>query len=269
MPGNFLHRSWEISSAPVAVGTGGAEKAHGRNPAAYADEKSDTPVVPEKLPNKGIGPAEAVEESGVAKGNADEPPASRTQSRINVSMGLEGVRQRARADKRARFTSLLHHVTPSLLVESFHALRKNAAAGVDDVTWREYEGQLYSRVHGLHREIHTGAYKALPSRRVFIPKADGSKRPLGIAAIEDKIVQQAVSTVLGAIYEEDFLGFSYVFRPGRSQHQALDALWVGIERRKVGWILDADISDFFSAPSIMTGSNDFWPTGLRTSACCA
>lgn len=247
MPGNFLHRSWEISSAPVAVGTGGAEKVHGRNPAAYADEKSDTPVVPEKLPNKGIGPAEAVEESGVAKGNADEPPASRTQSRINVSMGLEGVRQRARADKRARFTSLLHHVTPSLLVESFHALRKNAAAGVDDVTWREYEGQLYSRVHGLHREIHTGAYKALPSRRVFIPKADGSKRPLGIAAIEDKIVQQAVSTVLGAIYEEDFLGFSYGFRPGRSQHQALDALWVGIERRKVGWILDADISDFFGS----------------------
>lgn len=245
MPGNFLHRSCEISSVPVPVGAG---KAHGRNPAVNVDERSDTPVVPEKLPNKGIGPAEAVEESGVAEGNVDGPPASRTQSRINVSMGLEGVRQRAREEKRARFTSLLHHVTPSLLVESFYALRKNAAAGVDEVTWREYGGQLYSRVHGLHREIHTGAYKAMPSRRVYIPKADGSRRPLGIAAIEDKIMQQAVATVLGAIYEEDFLGFSYGFRPGRSQHQALDALWVGIGRRKVGWILDADIiSDFYGS----------------------
>jgi len=247
MPGNLLHRSWEISSTPVAVGAGGAEKVYGRNAAIDVDEKSDTPVVPEKLLNNGFGPAEAVEGSGVAKGNADESPASRTQSRINVSMGLEGVRQRARDDKRARFTSLLHHITPSLLVESFYALRKNAAAGVDEVTWREYEGRLHSRVHGLHREIHIGAYRALPSRRVYIPKADGSKRPLGIAAIEDKIVQQAVATVLGAIYEEDFLGFSYGFRPGRSQHQALDALWVGIGRRKVGWILDADICDFFGS----------------------
>lgn len=247
MSGNFLHRSWDISSVPVGALTGGADKANGRKPVVYAGEKSDTPVVPGKLPNKGIGLAEAVEERGVAKGNADESPACRAQDRINVSMGLEGVRQKARVDKRARFTSLLHHVTPSLLVESFYALRKNAASGVDDVTWRDYEGRLYGRVNGLHREIHTGAYKALPSRRAYISKADGSKRPLGIAAIEDKIVQQAVSTVLGAIYEEDFLGFSYGFRPGRSQHQALDALWMGIERRKVGWILDADISDFFGS----------------------
>lgn len=247
MPGNSLHRSWEISSAPVGVLAGGTDKANGRKPVVYAVEKSDTPVVPEKLPNKGIGPAEVVEERGVAKGNANESPVSRIQNRIDVSMGLEGVRQKARSDKRARFTSLLHHVTPSLLVESFYALKKNAASGVDDVTWREYEGQLYGRVHGLHREIHTGAYKALPSRRAYISKADGSKRPLGIAAIEDKIVQQAISTVLSAVYEEDFLGFSYGFRPGRSQHQALDALWVGIERRKVGWILDADISDFFGS----------------------
>jgi RNA-directed DNA polymerase len=249
MPGNFLHRSWEISSVPVAVGAGGAEKANGRNPAIYAGEKSDTPVLPGKLPNKGIGPAEAVEGSGVAKGNANESPACRTQSRESASMGLEGVRQRARVDKQARFTALLQHVTPSLLVESFYALHKNAASGVDEVTWREYEGQLYSRVHELHRELHTGAYKALPSRRAYISKADGSKRPLGIAAIEDKIVQQAVATVLGAVFEEDFLGFSYGFRPGRSQHQALDALWVGIERRKIGWILDADIRDFFGSIS--------------------
>jgi len=247
MSGNFLHRSWEISSVPVGALTGGADKANGHKPVVYADEKSDTPVVPEKLPNKGIGPAEVAEERGVAKGNANESPASRAQDRINVSTGLDGVRQKARSDRRARFTSLLHHVTPSLLVESFYALKKNAASGVDDVTWREYEGQLYGRVHGLHREIHTGTYKALPSRRAYISKADGSKRPLGIAAIEDKIVQQAISTVLSAVYEEDFLGFSYGFRPGRSQHQALDALWVGIERCKVGWILDADISDFFGS----------------------
>ena len=232
---------------PVAVSAGGADKANGHKPVVHAGEKSDTPVVPEKRPNKGSGPAEDVEERGVAKGNANEPPASRTQSRSDASMGLEGVRQKARADKRARFTSLMHHVTPFLLVESFYALRKDAASGVDEVTWREYEHRLCVRVHSLHREIHTGAYKALPSRRVYISKADGSKRPLGIAAIEDKIVQQAVSTVLSAIYEEDFLGFSYGFRPGRSQHQALDALWVGIEKRKVGWIVDADISDFFGS----------------------
>ena len=161
---------------PVATRAGGADKANGRKPAVYADEKSDTPVVPEKVSNKGTGPAETVEERGVAEGNANESPTYRTQSRKSVSMGLEGVRQRARSDKRARFTSLLHHVTPSLLVESFYALRKNAATGVDNVTWREYEGQLHSRVHELHREIHTGAYKALPSRRVYIPKADGSKK---------------------------------------------------------------------------------------------
>jgi retron-type reverse transcriptase len=120
-------------------------------------------------------------------------------------MGLEGVREIARRNKRERFTALLHHVTPSLLVESFHALRKNAAAGVDGVTWREYEQILYTRVHELHREIHSGAYRAQPSRRVFIPKADGKQRPLGIASLEDKVVQQAVSTVLSAIYEEDFI----------------------------------------------------------------
>lgn len=247
MSGNFLRGSWEISSVPEAVETGGTDKANGRKPIAHADEKSDTPVVPEKLPNKGHNPAEAVEERGVAERNANEPPTSRTQSRTSVSMGLEGVRQKAGEDKRARFTSLLHHVTPSLLVESFYALRKDAATGVDEVTWREYEEIVYTRVDALHREIHTGAYKALPSRRVYISKADGSKRPLGIAAIEDKIVQQAVATVLGAIYEEDFLGFSYGFRPGRSQHDALDALWVGIGRRKIGWILDADIRAYFDS----------------------
>jgi group II intron reverse transcriptase/maturase len=160
-------------------------------------------------------------------------------------MGLDGVREVARRDRRARFTALLHHITPLLLVESFYALRRNAAPGVDGVTWREYEEILYTRVHELHREIHTGTYRAQPSRRVYIPKADSRQRPLGISSLEDKIVQQAVSTVLSAIYEEDFLGFSYGFRVGRGQHDALDALYMGIKSRKVNWILDLDIRAFF------------------------
>lgn len=223
-----------------------AGKVKDRKPAIYADEKSDTPIVPKKLLNKGDNPAEAMEGRGVAKGNTDEFPVSRTQSRKHdTSTGLEGIREIARRERKLKFTALLHHVTPSLLVESFYALRKQAAAGVDGVTWYEYEKLLYGRVHELHREIHTGAYRAQPSRRVYIPKADGKLRPLGIAALEDKIVQQAITTVLSAIYEQDFLGFSYGFRQGRGQHDALDALSEGIEGRKVNWILDADIRAFF------------------------
>ena len=173
-------------------------------------------------------------------------PAPRTQSRTScASMGLERVREAARRNRRLRFTALLHHITPQLLVDSFYSLQRNAAAGVDGVTWREYEKILAQRVPMLHRMIHTGAYRATPSRRVYIPKADGRQRPLGIASIEDKIVQQAVVTVLSAIYEEDFLGFSYGFRAGRGQHNALDALTVGIKSRKVNWIVDADIRSFF------------------------
>ncbi len=202
---------------------------------------------PRKPPNNGSElPAEVAEGRGVAKGNADKAPAPRTQSRTGCAlMGLEGVREAARRDKRARFTALLHHITPSLLVESFYALRKQAAAGVDGVTWREYESVLYQRIPDLHRAIHRGSYRARPSRRVYIPKANGQQRPLGIASLEDKIVQQAVVTVLSAVYEEDFLGFSYGFRRGRGQHDALDALSVGIKSRKVNWILDADIHSFF------------------------
>src|SRR5262249_13759763 len=154
---------------------------------------------------------------------------------------LEGVRKAARRDRRQRFTALLHHLTPTLLVESFYALKRNAAAGVDGVTWEEYEAILPTRVDELHRQIHVGAYRAQPSRRVFIPKSDGRQRPLGIASVEDKMVQQAVATILSTIYEEDFLSFSYGFRRGRGQHNALDALAVGIETRKVNWVLDADI----------------------------
>ncbi len=230
----------------MAADTAGAEKADRRNAAIHTDEKSDTLKVPKKPPNKGSRPAEALEGRGVAKGNADRTPAPRTLSRTScASMGLEGVREAARRNKRLRFTALLHHITPSLLVDSFYALQRNAAAGVDRVTWREYEPILHERANDLHRRIHTGAYRAQPSRRVFIPKADGRQRPLGIASLEDKIVQQAVVTVLSAIYEEDFLGFSYGFRRGRGQHNALDALVVGIKSQKVNLILDSDIRSFF------------------------
>lgn len=229
-----------------AVTAGGAGKVHHHNPAVDADEKSDTPIVPMKLPNNGNLPADAVEGRGVTKGNADQTSAPRTQCRSScASTGLEGVREVARRERRVRFTALLHHITPSLLVESFYALHRNAAAGVDGVTWREYESILYERVHGLHREIQTGRFRVQPSRRVYIPKADGRQRPLGIASLEDKIVQQAVATVLSAVYEEDFLGFSYGFRRGRGQHDALDALAIGIKSRKVNWIVDADIRSFF------------------------
>ncbi len=162
-----------------------------------------------------------------------------------MSQGLSGVRQAARERKQERFTALLHHVTVELLRESFEALQKNAAPGVDGVTWREYETGLEERLADLHSRVHRGAYRAQPSRRVYVPKADGRQRPVGIAAWEDKIVQQAVVTVLNEIYETDFRGFSYGFRPGRGPHQALDALNVGLQRRRVNWVLDADIKGFF------------------------
>ena len=246
-----MHRSWEVSSVPDGILSGGAGKGN-RNPATNTVEKSDAPVVPEKPPNKvqppyslGAGTAEAVEGRGAAKGNAEESPAGRTPGRETALTGLQRVRETAKLDRRLKFTALLHHITPSLLVESFYDLNKTAAVGVDGVTWRDYENILYERVHELHREIHTGAYRAQASRRTYILKTDGKLRPLGIAAVEDKIVQQAVVKVLNAIYEEDFLGFSYGFRQGRGQHDALDAVWMGISTKPIRWILDADISAYF------------------------
>jgi len=162
-----------------------------------------------------------------------------------MSQGLNGVRQVAKERKQERFTALLHHVTVDLLRDSFFALKRQAAPGVDGVTWQEYETGLEDRLVDLYSRVHGGAYRAQPSRRVYIPKADGRQRPLGIAALEDKIVQQAVVTILNQIYEVDFKGFSYGFRPGRSPHQALDALYVGIQRKRVNWVLDADIRGFF------------------------
>src|SRR4029077_18099569 len=160
-----------------------------------------------------------------------------------------GVRKAARKDKRTRFTALLHHVTVNLLQDSYYALKRDAAAGVDGTTWKEYETGLDEKLASLHCRIHRGTYRAQPSKRAYIAKADGGHRPLRIAALEDRIVQHAAGTALNQIYEEDFVGFSYGFRPGRSQHHALDALWVGIMRKKVNWILDPDGLGFFDTLS--------------------
>ena len=165
---------------------------------------------------------------------------------MGVSSDLDRVRQLARKDKDVRFSALLHHVTVDRLREAYRAISPNAAAGVDGITWRDYGRDLEANLLDLHARVHRGAYRARPTRRVFIPKADGRLRPLGVAALEDKILQRAVVEVLNAIYEEDFLGFSYGFRPGRSPHDALDALSVGIVRKKVNYVLDADIRDFFT-----------------------
>lgn len=186
-----------------------------------------------------------VEERPVTKENMVESNTRPTQSGERVSQGLQGVRERARRNKQERFTALLHHVTTELLRESFYALKRKAAPGVDGVTWKEYATGLEDRLKDLHGRVHRGAYRAQPSKRRWIPKANGKQRPLGIAALEDKIVQQAVVTILNAIYEEDFRGFSYGFRPGRGQHMALDALYVAIKRKRVNWILDLDRKSFF------------------------
>jgi group II intron reverse transcriptase/maturase len=169
----------------------------------------------------------------------------RTQSRESEPNRLDRVRQAAKEDGKLQFTALLHHVNIDLLGSSYHSLEKRAAAGVDGVTWEEYGRTLEERLADLHGRIHRGAYHAQPSRRVWIPKPDGRQRPLGIAALEDKIVQRAVGEVLNSIWEEDFRGFSYGFRPGRSQHDALDALFVGITQKKMNWVLDLDIKSFF------------------------
>ena len=181
----------------------------------------------------------------MTKENIVEPNTQPTQSGERVSQGLQGVRERARKNKQERFTALLHHVTPALLRESFYALKRKAAPGVDGVTWQEYDTGLEDRLKDLHGRVHRGAYRAQPSKRRWIPKGNGKQRPLGIAALEDKIVQQAVVTVLNEIYEEDFRGFSYGFRPGRGHHMALDALYVAIKRKRVNWILDLDLKSFF------------------------
>ena len=189
--------------------------------------------------------AESAEPRAETKGNADQQSTCRTQSRVSVSQALERIRKVARESKKERFTTLFHHISIELLEDAFFELKEDAAPGVDRLTWKDYEAGLERNLETLHDRVHRGAYRALPSRRVYIPKPDGRLRPLAVAALEDKIVQRAVATLLNAIYEADFLGFSYGFRPGRGAHNALDALCVGIDSKKVSYILDADIRSFF------------------------
>lgn len=208
--------------------------------------KSDRLVVPANLPNKAVrAAAEAGEERGRAKGNTDSKPRPGHSAGTGASSALGRVREVARRDKEAQFTALLHHVSPGRLRAAYWAIRPQAAPGVDGVTWAGYGQDLEANLLDLHARVQAGRYRAKPSRRVYIPKADGRLRPLGVASLEDKIVQRAVVEVLNAVYEVDFRGFSYGFRPGRGPHDALDALVVGIERKRVNWVLDADIRDFF------------------------
>ena len=211
----------------------------------HAGEKSDEGIGPMKQPNKEGSPsAEAVEGRTSPEGNGGKAAAARTLRRDTASNGLVAVRRAARQSKSVRFTALLHHITVDLLKQSYLALERDAAPGIDGVTWQAYGENLEEKLTRLHDRIHKGSYRARPARRTYIPKADGTQRPLAVLCLEDKVVQQAVATVLEAIYEEDFVGFSYGFRPRRGQHDALDALHVGILRKRVNWVLDADIRGF-------------------------
>ena len=209
--------------------------------------QSDRPVVPGKPPNKAEGPAAEVAEGRErAEGNSGERDALRTPGRAGALSALDRVRQAAERDRKQRFMALLHHVydVEGLRI-AYHALKRDAAAGIDGETWEHYGQGLEEHLQDLAGRLRRGAYRAKPVRRVFIPKADGRVRPLGVPTLEDKLVQRAVVAVLNAIYEVDFLGFSYGFRPRRSPHQAVDALTVGITTKKVNWVLDADIRGFF------------------------
>ena len=208
--------------------------------------KSDAAVVAAKPANKAEqSAAEPVEPRAATEGNASQQSTCRTQCRVSVSQALDRIRKVARERKKEKFTALFHHISIELLEEAFFELKEDAAPGVDGLTREDYEADLERNLEDLHNRVQWGAYRALPSRRRYIPKPDGRQRPLAVAALEDKIVQRAVAALLNAIYEEEFLGFSYGFRPGRGTHDALDALMVGIERRKVNWIVDADIRSFF------------------------
>jgi RNA-directed DNA polymerase len=222
----------------------------------HGHKKSDSAIVAVKPTNKAGQPtaersaveptaAESAEPRAETKGNADQQSTRRAQNRVSVSQALERIRKVARERKEERFTALFHHISIELLEEAFYELKEDAAPGVDQLMWRNYEADLDRQIEDLHGRVQRGAYRALPSRRVYIPKPDGRQRPLAVAALEDKIVQRAVVALLNAIYEEDFIGISYGFRPGRGTHDALDALYVGIDSRKVNWILDADVRSFF------------------------
>ena len=246
-----MHENRETSETPRSESDRGRyEKANSHHSDMHVSEESDCAVVPVNQPNnEDSSSAEVGEERAQTKENIDQSNTGPTQSGNRVSQGLSGVRKRAKDSKQERFTALLHHLTVDLLCNSFYVLKRQAAPGVDGMTWKQYEGGLVDRLSDLHSRVHRGTYRAQPSRRVYIPKADGRQRPLGIAALEDKIVQQAVVTILNEIYEVDFKGFSYGFRPGRGPHQALDALTVALQRRRVSWVLDADIRSFYDSLS--------------------
>jgi len=213
--------------------------------------KSDSPIVPKSVPNKGCGAPRSAEEQegrGLTKGNSGQQTKRRTQSRVSLQQALDRIRQAARRDKQQQFTALWHHVyNVGRLAKAYEGLNRKAAAGVDKVTWQEYGEELEGKLEELSGRLKRGAYQARPVRRTYISKSDGRQRPLGVTALEDKIVQSATAEVMSAVYEQDFLGFSYGFRPGRSQHNALDAITVGIKKRKVNWVLDADIRGYFDA----------------------
>src|ERR1700738_948391 len=224
----------------------------------HGHEKSDSAIVAVKPTNKALHSAaeqstaelfaaEPVEPRAETKRNASQQSTCGTQGQISVSQALERIRRVAKERKKEKFTSLLHHISIELLDEAFFELKEEAAPGVDGLTWAEYEQNLDRNIEDLHARVHRGAYRALPSRRVYIPKPDGRQRPLAVAALEDKIAPRGAAAVLNAIYEEDFLGFSYGFRPKRGQHDALDALVVGITTKKVNFILDADIRSYFDS----------------------
>jgi RNA-directed DNA polymerase len=234
----------------VAQAAGPRQEGEEPKLAMHGREKSDPAIVAVKPVNKvGQPTAERVERRAGAEGNAVQQRTRRAQDRESVSQALDRIRQAAKERKNERFTTLLHHISIPMLRTAFFALKRDAAPGVDGLTWQDYEADLDRRIEDLHDRVHSGAYRAQPSRRRYIPKLDGRQRPLAVAALEDKIVQRAVVAVLSAICEEDFLGFSYGFRPGRSQHDALDALVAGIGSTKVNWILDADIRSFFDTVS--------------------
>jgi RNA-directed DNA polymerase len=250
MQGNSTRENREALPAPDTKRCAGRlEKVMNHKSNMNAGRESHGRVVPAKCLNKdgSSSSAEGMEGRRPTKENTGQATASQIQSWGNALDGLRRVREAARRDKRLQFTALLHHVSVPLLLDSFYALKREAAPGVDGVTWQEYETDLDERLEDLHSRVHRGTYRALPSKRAYIAKPDGRQRPLGIAALEDKIVQHAMGRVLSQIYEEDFLGFSYGFRPGRGTHDALDALWVGIMRKKVKWVLDADIRDCFGS----------------------
>ena len=251
MHGNSTRENRETLPTPdPKAGAGRLEKVMSHKSNMNVGGESHGRVVPAKCPNKDGKPlAEGTEGRRPTKENTEQTTASQIQCWGNALSGLRRVREAAKKDKRLQFTALLHHVTIPLLLDSFYALKREAAPGVDGVTWKDYETDLDRRLEDLHRRVHQGTYRAQPSKRAYIAKEDGRQRPLGIAALEDKVVQHAVGTILNQIYEEDFLGFSYGFRRGRSQHDALDALWMGLMRKKVNWVLDADVRDFFGSIS--------------------